>query len=82
MRYLGSIMLTFKQGGQVLFQAGCLMLAGYMSCQQFAQYILNDDSSILGYRKFNESPKDVYPAFTVCITSYDGGTIFKDENFY
>ena len=75
-------MLTLEKGFQVLFRVGCFILAGYMAYQQFEQYTLNHDSSILGYRQFNEGREDLYPAYTVCIKSMDRGSIFRnDENF-
>ena len=75
-------MLTLEQGFQVLFRVGCFILAGYMAYQQFEQFTLNHDSSILGYRQFNEGREDLYPAYTVCIKSMDRGSIFRnDENF-
>ena len=76
------MLLALGQILGVLFQLGCFILAGYLSYQQFEQYALNEDSSILGFRQFNKGPEDLYPAYTVCINSMDRGSIFRnDENF-
>ena len=76
------MVLALGQVLSVLFQLGCFILAGYLSYQQFEQYALNEDSSILGFHQFNKGPEDLYPAYTVCINSYDRGSIFRNnENF-
>ena len=73
---------SMEQGVRVFFQVICFILAGYLAYQQFQQYALNEDSSILGFRQFNKGPEDLYPAYTVCINSMDRGSIFRnDENF-
>ena len=76
------MVLSLGQCVRVLFQAACFILAAYLAYQQLQQYTLNEDSSILGFRQFNKGPEDLYPAYTVCINSYDRGSIFRnDENF-
>ena len=39
-------------------------------------YIENKDSSSVGYRRFNQEERDIYPAVSICLQS-SKGTIFK-----
>ena len=49
-----------------------------MVYQQFKLYIHNEDSSSLSYRAFNHEEKDLYPTFSICLHSNEGG-IFKPK---
>ena len=58
------------------FQITCIWLVLFMVYQQFKLYIHNEDSSSLSYRAFNQEEKDLYPTFSICLHSIEGG-IFK-----
>ena len=49
-----------------------------MVYQQFKLYIDNEDSSSVSYRAFNQEEKDLYPTFSICLHSQEGG-IFKPK---
>ena len=56
---------------KVVFKAFCLILTGYMGLTQVIRYFDNKDSSSIHYKTFNQSPKDVYPTFSVCLFTSD-----------
>ena len=60
------------------FQITCIWLVLFMVYQQFKLYIHNEDSSSLSYRAFNQDEKDLYPTFSICLHSKEGG-IFKPK---
>ena len=83
---------TLMKHGSRTFSVACFLLAAYMTFTQILRYFENSDASSVGYRKFNESPQDRYPEFTMCFTSiqydkYHGGdnengliySYFEDE---
>ena len=37
-----------------------------MICLEIIRYTKNDDASIISFKRFNASPKDKYPSFTLC----------------
>ena len=40
-----------------------------MTVKQVIRYIENNDSSVISYKRFNESPEDQYPTFTFCLAN-------------
>ena len=42
-----------------------------MTAKQVTRFIENGDSTAIHYRRFNLSPKDVYPTFSICFTGSD-----------
>ena len=48
-----------------------------MSYQQLLQYLRNEDSSSVSFRKFNSDKRDVYPSFSICMHSVKGATLKK-----
>ena len=46
--------------------------------EQFNEYQKNDDVSSLGYKNFHHHKEDVYPIFSFCLKSPNGG-LFKDR---
>ena len=56
---------------KAVYKAFCFILAGYMGLTQVLRLLDNKDSSSIHYKTFNESPKDVYPTFSVCFFSTD-----------
>ena len=49
----------------------CFILAGYMALTQALRYLDNKDASSIHYKTFNETPLDIYPTFSICLTSTD-----------
>ena len=41
-------------------------MAGYMIFLQTLRYVENEDGSTIHYKKFNQSPQDIYPSFSIC----------------
>ena len=60
-----------------LFQSICILLVILMSYQQLLQYLRNEDSSSVSFRKFNSDKRDVYPSFSICMHSVKGATLKK-----
>ena len=46
----------------------CSLLAIYMTAKQVMTFLENDDSTSIHYRRFNLSPNDRYPTFSICFT--------------
>ena len=44
------------------------LLAIYMTTKQVMHFLQNDDATTINYRRLNLSPKDKYPAFSLCFT--------------
>ena len=60
--------------------AFCFIMADYMTVKQILQYTKNNDVSTIGFEKFNESPKDVYPTFTLCFEdNFEVGKLFDAQ---
>ena len=70
---------TFRTLVKLVFQIGCIILAGILGLEQFNQYSKNLDSTSVSYRKFNQAPVDAYPTYTVCIKSFFGDIFQKDK---
>ena len=39
-----------------------------MTTKQIMHFLENDDATAIHYRRFNISPKDMYPTFSICFT--------------
>ena len=50
-----------------MFTLGCFLLAAYMTLTQIIRFLGNGDTSIITHKKFNQSPQDKYPTFSICI---------------
>ena len=48
------------------FFAICMSAVLTMICLEIIRYTKNDDASIISFKRFNASPKDKYPSFTLC----------------
>ena len=48
------------------FFAICMSAVLTMICLEIVRYTKNDDASIISFKRFNASPKDKYPSFTLC----------------
>ena len=46
----------------------CCIFATYMTAKQIIRFLENDDSTAIHFRRFNLSPKDTYPTFSICLT--------------
>ena len=64
-----------------LFQIFCIGLVIYMTYEQFLQYLKNEDSSSVSFRKFNDEKRDLYPSFSICMHSTEGAIIKKKSEF-
>ena len=49
----------------------CSILAIYMTTKQVISFIENDDATAIHFRRFNLSPNDKYPVFSICFTGLD-----------
>ena len=58
-----------------LFQLFCIVLVAYLTYEQFLQYLKNEDSSSVSFRKFNQEKRDLYPSFSICMHSKKGGIL-------
>ena len=54
-----------------MFTLGCFLLAAYMTLTQIIRFLGNGDTSIITHKKFNQSPQDKYPTFSICIQGQD-----------
>ena len=61
------------------FKICCFFLAGYMIVQQTLRYFENEDSTTIHYKKFNESPSDLYPTFSICFEDKFNGAYNRTE---
>ena len=67
----------------VTFAFGCCLVAIYMAINQISRFIENRDASTIIYKRFNRSPDDRYPTFSLCfqgsdISWYQDELIFKE----
>ena len=46
----------------------CCIFATYMTAKQVMRFLENGDSTAIHFRRFNLSPKDKYPTFSICLT--------------
>ena len=60
---------TYIKSFQDIFSLLCIYLAGYMTLIESLRYVENKDASSFGYKKFRESPRDIYPTFSICLHS-------------
>ena len=61
-----------------IFAVCCVLLTGYMVMLQLLRFIQNNDVSTSDFKRFNHSPLDVYPTYSICMNSNKGG-IFVDQ---
>ena len=52
---------------KVTFKLVCFLLAAYMTITQIVRYLENRDASSISYKKFNQTPRDRYPTFSICL---------------
>ena len=50
----------------VTFLSTCLGLTFYQTYVQFNEYVKNEDTAAIEYRKFNDKEKDLYPTYSIC----------------
>ena len=63
-----------------LIHAICIALAILMSVMLVIKYLKNEDTPKISYKKFDESPEDVYPEITICFKqSRLSDTIYKEK---
>lgn len=44
------------------------------------QYALNEDSSVISFKKYHETENDIYPAITLCFSDYVKSNLFKNAS--
>ena len=64
---------------QPLFWIVCVSLLVFMTSTEIARFGRNHDSSSISFNKFNVSPKDIYPTFTICFEKYKRSNTSKNE---
>ena len=71
----------FENVSFIIFLLICLGLTSYVTYVQFLEYLKNEDTASIEYRKFNLEEKDLYPTFTLCFWPIQLGAHF-DGNHY
>ena len=56
---------------KVAFLLICFFLTAWMSLNQIERFLENRDNSSIRYKRFNESPLDQYPTFSLCFKGPD-----------
>ena len=51
----------------IIFLSTCLALTCYQTYLQFSEYVKNEDTASIEYRKFNLEEKDLYPTYSICL---------------
>ena len=54
-----------------LFWVICALCAAYFVNKQIKKYYENLDKPLMSFKKFNRSPNDKYPAYTICFESME-----------
>ena len=55
----------------------CTIVLIVMVYLEASRYFMNENTSSISFIKFNTSPRDVYPSFTLCFKGNKGDTIFN-----
>ena len=71
----------FLQFAKPLFFIFCSGVLLYMIYKEVARYAMNEDASSISFKKFNASPRDKYPTFTLCFHGKNGETIWNNTLF-
>ena len=61
----------------ITFLSTCLGLTCYQTYLQFSEYVKNEDTASIEYRKFNDEEKDLYPTYSICF--YGSPELHFDE---
>ena len=70
-----------KRFSKVLFTMVCFLLAAYMTNTQVIRFLRNDDSTTIAFKRFNLSPDDKYPTFSICFTGAELHW-YNDKNIF
>ena len=71
---------------KILFKTFCISLALGFILKLILKFIKDEDKPVMSFKKFNQSPIDKYPAYTICFEGRDNaddedqGRIFKEKN--
>ena len=65
-----------------IFQLSCTALAIYMTVIMIQRFVGNDDTTSIVYRRYNQTPRDQYPTYSICFKGpnlhwYQGIRIWK-----
>ena len=55
----------------------CSSFLLFMIFKEVVRYTKNEDASSIAFKKFNSSPRDKYPTFSLCFQGSKGDTIFN-----
>ena len=58
------------------FHILCLVATGYLFRHESLKYFRNEDSSLVDYRTFHETERDIYPSISIC---FYGMGIYKSQ---
>ena len=64
----------------IIFLSICLSFTCYQTYVQFSDYVKNEDTASIEYRKFNLEEKDQYPTYSICFGSYGKPEEHFDES--
>ena len=67
----------FSRLTKPIFFLLCTIVLIVMVYLEARRYFMNDNASSISFKKFNTSPRDTYPSFTLCFQGDKGGTIFN-----
>ena len=74
-----------KISPKVIFWMICGGLAVWTTVLQFVRYFDNEDTPTIVFKKFNESPDDIYPDVTFCLSGqhniYERAKSYLKENY-
>ena len=59
----------------ILFQFVCIILVVYVIYEQIVEYLKNEDSSSVSFRRFNQDQRDLYPTYSICMHSIKGAIL-------
>ena len=66
---------------KLVFKLICLALTTFMSITQVLRYIDNNDKASVTFRRFNHSPRDRYPTYTICFENQNRRGEFYNQTY-
>ena len=76
LKYATKFRMSVTQTAYIkLFQFVCIILVVYSIYEQFIEYLKNEDSSSISFRKFNHEKRDLYPIYSICMHSTKGAIL-------
>ena len=53
---------------KLVYEIGCFLLALYMTAIMTNRFLENKDATSITFKRYNESPREKYPSFSICFT--------------